>query len=478
MLVAEVNGLVNSVQRVSRGSEMLAAATVGATTLFVDSAEDFDDAGGDLDINGVRYAYTSSNIDLDTITLATPGLTASVAVGDGVYVVLGGQIAMDHIAYTTLGDGDPAEVIIPFAERVFWPEGDYPDPVPVVLSADLTSIEAVTGRSPVINLMDTFRVDSTTGQVTIIGEIGTSPPGEIGVFLFSNKFSYAGSQVLAPTVQFNTGAAVVQPRIEGNTSSAAGLFLSSGRDNAERESKLSLNNNEALLYVQDAPGGAIGSYVRVQNDRISALTNVGGANSALFNIGEDLEMRTRIHYGTGTIYSGRLNTYEAGSDVFSFIGLQSADLSLKQGLTVRLNVSTRINSGGPLEVTTQGGGAWRPVSALSFDVMSDRNSKRDLATPTASALDAIRSAPTYEFSYDNDEDDTRRLGVMAQDLPDILIVDMAPEDAEHFAAGMKGVSLPQQVALLWQAISELDVELDAVTGLRPTKPTRAKRRTK
>jgi hypothetical protein len=471
--VVDVNGLVNSVQRVARGSELTVAAVVGATVLSVDSTEDFDDAGGDLEINGVRYSYESSNLDLDTITLSTPGLTAAVDEGDGVYLVLGGQIAIDHIAFVSLGEGDEAEVIIPFSSRNLWPEGDLDEPVPVTLTPDLESIATVPGRSPVMDIGDVFRVDSSSGEVTIIGEIGTAPPGEIGVFLFSTKFSHAGAQAAMPTVQFNTGATVVQPRIEGSTVAAAGLFLSSGRDTGERESKLNLDNNSALLLVQDVPGGTTGSYLWVENDRITARVNTGGTTGAALGIGDDVDIRSRARYGAANL-AGQFKSYEAGDEAYAFVGLQNLAGTNKQGFTVRANASTRVSSAGPLEVTTAGGTTWRPVQAASFDVMSDRRSKRKLAAPKISALDALRAAPTYEYAYRDDPDGVLRLGVMADDLPDILTVELGVDDPDHFAAGMKGVSLPQWIALISQAVLELDVDVD---GLRAQKPIRAERKT-
>lgn len=161
-----VNGLVDSVQRVPRGSELVTAAASTSTTLFLDSVEDFDNAGGDLEINGVRYEYVSSDLDLDSILLAT-GLTAAGAVGDSVFPVSGGQIEVDYIAYVSMGDGDPAEVVIPFGERPLWPEGVYPDPVPVVLSSDLENIVDVSGRVPVIE-GTVVQTGSTGARVVIL----------------------------------------------------------------------------------------------------------------------------------------------------------------------------------------------------------------------------------------------------------------------------------------------------------------------
>jgi hypothetical protein len=523
--VAEINGLVNSVQLLPRGSELVSAATAGATTIHLDSVEDFDDAGGDLEINGVRYGYLSSDVDLDTITLET-GLTAAAAVGDGVYVAQGGQVATDYTAFVSLGEGDEAEVTIPFSERILWIEGDYDEPVPVVLSPDLETIVRVPSRTPdvspdVFNIpgslnvemfltvgsgiiagdplgagarltpagflahrvesgvqKETFRVDATTGNATFLGEVGTAPPGEVGIFLFSTKFSRAGQQVTRPTMQFTTGAALAQPRIVADTGLSAGLFMHSGAAASERESNLYLNNDLAILWLQSAPntGESVGTYFRIANDKINAVVNSGGEFGGRFEVGEDVTLKGRNRYSGTTNFAGQFITYESGTDAYAFVGLANAGRTNQQGFTVRANVSTRVNTVGQLEVVSQTSAAWRPVHALSFDVQSDRRTKQDLAAPEVSALSAVRAAPTYEYAYIDDPDGVRRLGVMADDLPEMLTVTLGSDDPDHFAGGMKGVSLPQQLALLWQAFLELDAELDNVSGLRGKKPTRAKRK--
>jgi hypothetical protein len=320
--------------------------------------------------------------------------------------------------------------------------------------------------------VETFRVDAATGNVTIFGELGTAPPGEVGVFMFSTKFSHAGEQVAMPTIQFSTGADIVQPRIEGNTAAAAGLFLSSGRDPGERESKLSLRNDEALLFVQAAPGGDTGTYLWLENDRISAHVNTGGAAGAFFQIGADVDVRSRFDYGDFNL-AGQFKSYFASGNAYAFLGLQNLASTVRHGLFVSENVSARIYADGPLEVVSPGGAAWRPVQASGFTVMSDRRSKRDLAAPGVSGLDVLRAAPIYEWAYVDDEEGVRRLGPMADDLPDIVTVDLGVGDPDHFAAGMKGVSLAQQIAVLWQAVGELDIDVD---GLRTKKPARKKRR--
>lgn len=177
-----VNGLLTQVQFVTRGSELTASAAIGATVLSVDSTVDFDDAGGDVEINGLRYGYKSADVDALTITLSTP-LTVAVAADDFVASVAGGQVEVDAVAFVTIGEGDDAEVDVPFALRPMLPEGVYDD-VPVLLSEDLETIDALPGRVPVIE-GTTFQT-GTTGQRVVIREL--EPPDQGGVVEFYSGF--------------------------------------------------------------------------------------------------------------------------------------------------------------------------------------------------------------------------------------------------------------------------------------------------
>lgn len=143
-----VRGWVTGCKLVNQGSELTADVIAGATSLPVDWVGDFDDTGGTGLINGAELDYTTVDEDADTVTLATP-LPADAAEGDRVDVISGGQVLKDYTLFVTLGDGDDVEVDISYGDRDAWPEGDYDDPVEVLLSDDLTSIEKVPGVSPV-----------------------------------------------------------------------------------------------------------------------------------------------------------------------------------------------------------------------------------------------------------------------------------------------------------------------------------------
>lgn len=132
-----------------RGSELTADAASGATVLHVEDTTDFDDEAGSLSLNDQTYDYSAGAVDEDagTVTLDS-GITAAATIGDGVYTLSGGQQQRDVILSVSCGDGDAVEVTVDFGQRDLWPEGDYDDPVQVILSDDLERIEDVPGRIP------------------------------------------------------------------------------------------------------------------------------------------------------------------------------------------------------------------------------------------------------------------------------------------------------------------------------------------
>lgn len=156
--------LVQSVTVEPKGSTLTTAALTSEEVLVVDSAQDFDDEGGTLDLNGARLQYTSIvegvNLeDPDTINLAAP-LAADAGVDDAVSPVVGGLIPEDWYAVGTMGE-DGGEVTVPLDvdQRAQWPVGDYPDPVPVRVSDDLSRLEDAPGRT--VSTRNAFRNTDT-----------------------------------------------------------------------------------------------------------------------------------------------------------------------------------------------------------------------------------------------------------------------------------------------------------------------------
>lgn len=145
-------GEVQAVIVSPRGSTLTTAAGVADVELLIDSAQDFDSDGGTLDLDGVRLQYTSitegtNASDPDTVNLAGP-LAAGADEDTNVAPVVGGQIPEDWYAVITMGEeGDVAHVPLDVDQRAQWPVGEYPDPVPVIVSDDLQHLEDAPGRT-------------------------------------------------------------------------------------------------------------------------------------------------------------------------------------------------------------------------------------------------------------------------------------------------------------------------------------------
>lgn len=133
------------------GSELVADVAAGSLVLPVDNADQFDDDdnGGSVLLNGTVYTYSAGAIDEDAATITLDTVTdAAATTGDAVTAVSGGQPMIDLVLHVSLGDGDDVEVVVPFNDRDLWPEGEYDEPVRVVLSNDQERIEDVPGRMP------------------------------------------------------------------------------------------------------------------------------------------------------------------------------------------------------------------------------------------------------------------------------------------------------------------------------------------
>lgn len=103
-MAARLQGRVTNVSDDDLGSSLDGDHAVGATTLKVNNAADFDEDGGTLVINDQQIVYTSCDDDTDTITLSE-GLAAAADDGDTVSVwdTLREVIAVDKTAAVDVG---------------------------------------------------------------------------------------------------------------------------------------------------------------------------------------------------------------------------------------------------------------------------------------------------------------------------------------------------------------------------------------
>lgn len=142
------------------GSELTADVAAGSLVLPVEWTGQFDDGPGVLSLNGTTYAYSVGGIDEDAAMITLDSVTAAAATtGDAVTSVSGGEIRTELVLHVSCGGGDDVEVVVPFRDRDLWPEGEYDDPVEVLLSDDLETIIDVPGRTP---MRDAANIDPDT----------------------------------------------------------------------------------------------------------------------------------------------------------------------------------------------------------------------------------------------------------------------------------------------------------------------------
>lgn len=167
------HGTVESVAEVAMGDELVAAAPAGSTSLLLGDAVDFAEDGGTLSIAGDVLAYTSADLDTDTLHLASP---TTVAYEESEPVLVHPQ-AVARVASVRLDlDGEAVEVRVPHALYDRVAEGvraDDPEQVSLSLDGSEWVLADVLGREPVID--GTF-LDPTTVPEPVPAEAPATAP--------------------------------------------------------------------------------------------------------------------------------------------------------------------------------------------------------------------------------------------------------------------------------------------------------------
>jgi hypothetical protein len=114
------NGYIEEVGVQKPGATLEVDAGIGASTLEVSDAYDFEETGGQLDLNGVVYTYVSYDDETSIIALSGT-LSVAAAAGDRVLVYPHGEAMY---AIVNLDDGEePPRALIPFDARERFPQG-------------------------------------------------------------------------------------------------------------------------------------------------------------------------------------------------------------------------------------------------------------------------------------------------------------------------------------------------------------------
>lgn len=107
-----IEGRLISVWPTEAGSAVTADTFAGVTAIAVEDAGDFNESGGNLILpDGTVAAYTSVDMDTDTITLAS-ATTADLVEGD--YILVSPAQTNYHGDVEVLGFDDPLVAVIPY----------------------------------------------------------------------------------------------------------------------------------------------------------------------------------------------------------------------------------------------------------------------------------------------------------------------------------------------------------------------------
>lgn len=159
--MSQLMGWVLEVDTMPLGSTLTADTAIGATTLAVWDAFDFEPTGGTLSLNGTQYAYTAADPDTDIITLAAP-LDVAALEADQV-------IAWDADNGTEMVE----TVALVEVENV----GDEDDPVPCSVSHSLIPMLPAGSRG---GRGETVVVDESGGRWRVVDVLAAAAVMDAG----------------------------------------------------------------------------------------------------------------------------------------------------------------------------------------------------------------------------------------------------------------------------------------------------------
>ena len=140
------NGKVLEVTISPNGSELIAAAGIGVSTLTVEDAYDFSEDGGSLELNGVVLAYNSIDLDNNVITLSDPIASAAVE-SDFVYVYPRGATKFAMVDFEDSEEGIRAMVPFHMHDR-------FDDGIRDIAEQEAVLVSDETGRWEIVAVDD------------------------------------------------------------------------------------------------------------------------------------------------------------------------------------------------------------------------------------------------------------------------------------------------------------------------------------
>jgi hypothetical protein len=189
-------GRIHDVRITYLGGHLAADAAAGATVLTMEDSLDFNQYGGTISLNGVQYGYSSTDYDLEQVTLTT-GLVAPAAAGDRVDVL---PLSVQKVAAVVINDTDDAVTVrVPHALADKIPEGirepGERESVEIIYEGTEFVIRDVLGKSAVIG-------DATIDPVTLPPAALTS----VVVDLNASTLTIGGGLIVLDTINIGVAA--------------------------------------------------------------------------------------------------------------------------------------------------------------------------------------------------------------------------------------------------------------------------------
>lgn len=310
-------------------------------------------------------------------------------------------------------------------------------------------------------------------------EIGTDAAGHSGIRLYDSADSLVvdlsaltGDATFSGTVQASTieSSTIDSPSISGGTISSATLdsttINSSAIDSATISSpSISGGTISGSTFDLESSAGTSQISIEAAPDYIGnqaagifwQYPNGGGSQAQIaFDYpGNFLLLQTygsTVHVSPGLDVLGETSTeglYSSGTITAAFsdgsVNLESDPAGSGTGGIAMQSVG--IFGTTTLNARNSGNSAYSSWFAQAFNAESDASVKTGIA-PYSGGLDVVKAVPTSTYRLTADPT-TPRVGFIAQDMPDVI-----RRTSEY---GTLAVDLSATVAVLWQAVRELEM---------------------
>jgi hypothetical protein len=289
--------------------------------------------------------------------------------------------------------------------------------------------------------------------------------GSTGIFTWQNVGGVAGTAMTLNSTGLGVGASPatrlhisnsgdVYARIATTSVSKAGVQLSA---NGVVRSHLLYDDGAGTTYLSSGTGfGGSGQALVLQ----SGTSLVFYTNNQLATANMTLDASGNLLLGgTSQIASCRSSITNAGGDQ---LAINATNTSTGQSAIKFCNAGTAYGyiwwdkADSRLYVQNTSGGVYLASTATSWTANSDERLK-DIIEPISNAVSKVGSLRAIIGKYKNDQTNTRRSFLIAQDVQSVL-----PEAVDASNPDQLGVAYTDVIPLLVAAIKELTAEVNAL----------------